>query len=398
MKILINGFSQMVGVAGGVERVLINFANEMAQRGHEVLLVYCTEKRLSFCYPVDKRVKCINLVDLIPDHKYESIKPGVLFKIKREILRLIDTNIAKNLNVQFEIKKLQLAIFNLIHENVPDIIISAWPRGTAAFVSADLERRFPLITMIHIDMDSMIKWLTERDKCALEQCDTVQVLMRSYVDKTLKISKKINAVYIPNAVPQYPLIDKMRNDLIVEIARLGEKDKRQHLLIEAFARIAHQYPTWNLEFWGEGSEAYKKRLITSIKKYHLEDRIKLCGNTDDVLSVYQRASIFAFPSAFEGFGLAMAEAMSAGLPVVAYRSCPAVNELVRDGETGLLVDDGVDALAEGLKKLMEDQELRERMGRAAHESMKEFAPEKIWDQWEALMQDVIAKHKAKMER
>lgn len=94
----------------------------------------------------------------------------------------------------------------------------------------------------------------------------------------------------------------------------------------------------------------------------------------------------------------MAEAMSAGLPVVAYRSCPAVNELVRDGETGLLVDDGVDALAEGLKKLMEDQELRERMGRAAHESMKEFAPEKIWDQWEALMQDVIAKHKMKMER
>lgn len=47
---------------------------------------------------------------------------------------------------------------------------------------------------------------------------------------------------------------------------------------------------------------------------------------------------------------------------------------------------------------MEDQELRKRMGRAAHESMKEFAPEKIWDQWEALMQDVIAKHKEKMER
>ena len=94
----------------------------------------------------------------------------------------------------------------------------------------------------------------------------------------------------------------------------------------------------------------------------------------------------------------MTEAMSAGLPVVAYRSCPAVNELVRDGETGLLVDDGMDALAEGLKKLIEDQELRERMGSAAHESMKEFAPEKIWDEWETLMQDVIAKHKAKMER
>lgn len=93
----------------------------------------------------------------------------------------------------------------------------------------------------------------------------------------------------------------------------------------------------------------------------------------------------------------MTEAMSAGLPVVAYRSCPAVNELVRDGETGLLVDDGVDALAEGLKKLMEDQELRERMGRAAHESMKKFAPKEIWNQWERLMKDIIIHHKMKKE-
>ena len=52
----------------------------------------------------------------------------------------------------------------------------------------------------------------------------------------------------------------------------------------------------------------------------------------------------------------------------------------------------MDALAEGLKKLMEDQELREHMGRAAHESMKEFAPEKIWDQWETLMKDTIMHH------
>lgn len=91
----------------------------------------------------------------------------------------------------------------------------------------------------------------------------------------------------------------------------------------------------------------------------------------------------------------MTEAMSAGLPVVAYRSCPAVNELVKDGETGLLVGDGVDALAEGLKKLMGDERLRKQMGRAAHETMKEFAPEKIWDQWEVLMKDVVANHKKK---
>ena len=144
-----------------------------------------------------------------------------------------------------------------------------------------------------------------------------------------------------------------------------------------------------------GGAIYTEELNGIIHKYRLEERVKLCGNTDNVLSVYRRASIFAFPSAFEGFGLAMTEAMSAGLPVVAYKSCPAVNELVKDGKTGLLVDDGAEALAEGLRKLMKDQELREEMGRAAHEEMHTYAPEKIWDQWEALMKKVIAEHGAK---
>lgn len=197
-------------------------------------------------------------------------------------------------------------------------------------------------------------------------------------------------VWIPNVVPQYPF-SVHKEKLLINVSQLAKESKRQHLLIEAFSRLADQFPEWIVEFWGDenGKCKYTNELNTLIHKYHLEDRVKLCGRTDDVLFVYRRASIFAFPSAHEGFGLAMTEAMSAGLPVVAYRSCPAVNELVRDGKTGLLVDDGVDALAEGLKTLMENQELRERMGRAAHEAMKEFAPEKIWNQWEILLKSTI---------
>lgn len=68
---------------------------------------------------------------------------------------------------------------------------------------------------------------------------------------------------------------------------------------------------------------------------------------------------------------------------------PAVNELIKDGETGLLVDNGVEPLAEALDKLMSDQELRMRMGAAAKADMARYAPEKIWDQWEELMEKVL---------
>lgn len=114
----------------------------------------------------------------------------------------------------------------------------------------------------------------------------------------------------------------------------------------------------------------------------------LNGTTNNVAEVLKSADIFAFPSAYEGFGLALAEAMSTGLPAVGFKSCSGVNELIVDGENGLLCDDGVEALAEALDKLMSSKDLRVKMGKAAKESMKQFAPETIWNKWEALLESI----------
>ena len=89
--------------------------------------------------------------------------------------------------------------------------------------------------------------------------------------------------------------------------------------------------------------------------------------------------------------------MAAGLPAIGYKSCPAVNELIIDGYNGFLCDGGIDDFADKLKILMSDAELRKKMGQNARESMKQFAPEKIWDQWEALINEVVAEHKNKQD-
>lgn len=85
----------------------------------------------------------------------------------------------------------------------------------------------------------------------------------------------------------------------------------------------------------------------------------------------------------------MTEAMSAGLPVVAYKNCPAVNELIENGKDGYLVENGVKPFAEGLQRLMQDRELRSSMGQYAHDAMMKYAPESVWNQWEDLMEKVI---------
>ena len=93
------------------------------------------------------------------------------------------------------------------------------------------------------------------------------------------------------------------------------------------------------------------------------------------------ASIYAQPSAFEGFSLSMGEAVSVGLPVLAYRSCPSLNELVVHDTNGLLCDDGAEALGEALLKVMSDQKLWQRMGHKAHEDMQAYRADIIWDKW-----------------
>ena len=77
------------------------------------------------------------------------------------------------------------------------------------------------------------------------------------------------------------------------------------------------------------------------------------------------------------------------MPAVGCKSCPAVNELIKDGENGFLCENGVDAFAQALEKLMSDEELREKMGKAAKEDMKQYAPDKIWDMWEKLMEKIL---------
>ena len=122
----------------------------------------------------------------------------------------------------------------------------------------------------------------------------------------------------------------------------------------------------------------------------LEHRISFCGTTNDVQSVLAAADLYVMPSAYEGFGLSLTEGMSMGLPVIGYQNCAAVNELIHDGENGFLVEDGVNALAEKMAALMRDRNLRVRMGRVARESIRVYAPEIIWAQWEELMENVVS--------
>ena len=82
--------------------------------------------------------------------------------------------------------------------------------------------------------------------------------------------------------------------------------------------------------------------------------------------------------------------MGAGLPAVGLKQCPAVNELIINGKNGFLCDNAPESIAAVLDKLMADEELLVRLGQNAHESMKQFAPDKVWNMWHKLVENIFS--------
>ena len=81
--------------------------------------------------------------------------------------------------------------------------------------------------------------------------------------------------------------------------------------------------------------------------------------------------------------------MAIGLPAIGYKSCSGVNTLIKSNYNGFLVDDGIEDFAQKLKLLMNDDELRVKMGENARHSMEDFSSKIIYDKWEKLILDLL---------
>ena len=391
MNILLANFAKMVNDSGGLAKVTCAFAKEMSERGHQVTLVYADDKEGKFFFDVPAGVQCYNL----HHYKDKHIIFPLRYKIKREVLRAFDQRVGRAVNNDFTEKYLLPNVKDILENIKPDVIICSQPAASKVMLS-DIQTSIPVITMSHGDPEDYFHHYPVKELPSLGLSAACQVLMPSFVKGITKRFPKEKVVVIGNVVPQHEkavdLSKKKTIYKIISIGRLVRNHKRPHLLLQAFAKLAKDFPQWNVELWGAEDRAkYTKDLKKIISDNNLENRVFLKGTTNNVTAVLQQGDIFVFPSAYEGFGLTLAEAMSVGLPAIGYKNCVAVNEIIKDGKNGFLAEDGVEALTEKMQQLMSDQELRQRMGKAAHESMKQYAAENIWGKWEELIEEVVKK-------
>lgn len=188
---------------------------------------------------------------------------------------------------------------------------------------------------------------------------------------------------IPNGVPA-PGVPPSDNTArcVMAAGRLAPLKHFNHL-VKAFARVARARPDWQLRIYGNGPR--HDALRAQIDRLGLYNHVLLMGTVHPLETEWPKGSIAAHTSTLESFGLTIAEAMRGGLPVVA-ADCPlGPREIIQDGEDGLLVPPGEPAaVARGLLRLIDDEDLRQEMGTAALANAARFDPARAAERYDAL--------------
>jgi glycosyltransferase involved in cell wall biosynthesis len=172
-------------------------------------------------------------------------------------------------------------------------------------------------------------------------------------------------------------------------------EKGHELLVEAFGKIGSTHPDWDLRIVGEGP--LRAKLFRKIAELGLSGRAELAGAVPDIAEEYRNADLFVMPSHYESFGLATAEALSAGVPAIGFADCPGTNEIIQDGVNGILVGgkDRAEGLAAALASLMDSPNQLSELGSRAPGTVTAYRSDPIVSHWEQLLQTVSAQGKSR---
>ena len=383
MNIMQISFTPFINSAGGIEKVFCNLANFFSEENN-VINVFCEGKQGRPVYHLNGRVKLIDLLD-------EELEYTFSMKIKHEAARLfkkagLSNHTLPKMNLKFNLVKDKLN--KLIELYSPDVIICY-----QSYLTVLLDRiGFPMdkvVVMFH--SFPRMQDLNHEEQALLKKVRYIQVLTQGakhYLNKAgyERIVVIGNALDKSNAEAA-KLIPAYREKIIVCVARLDKKQKRQHLLIEAFAKIANKYPDWNLYFYGgnETPKGYSKYLNKVIDSNGLNKRVFLKGVSKDVQRDISKCSIFVMPSAYEGFCITLVEAMQLGIPCLGYKTSEGVNELITNEYNGILCSSGISGLAESLCTLIDDSILRKRFGDNAINTAERYNKSKVFMLWKTIL-------------
>lgn len=365
-------FHDAIARLGGVERVFVEKMNFLAnQYGQEVYLITTCQGNHPLAFPLSSKIKHIDL--------------AVRFHTKYQY------SLLKRLYVGWKMdKELVVKLNHIVNEIDADIII------TTSYYKADTVCKLKCRAKKIIESHIAKNYNGIND--GIERNFISKVYRKWQINKSIKtIEKKSDAIialtngdakdWNSNNVIVIPNIVNLHNqdysNLTNKVALFAGRflyQKGLERMLAAWKIIVDKRNDWTMKLVGEGEQ--KETLVNQCKRLGIENNVIFEGTTQHMVNEYCNSSIFLLTSRFEGFGLVLAEAMQCGVPCVSF-DCPhGPADIIDNRKNGILVENGnIEAFAEAILKLIENEELRIKMGKAAIEKAKAYLPETIMPQW-----------------
>ena len=366
---------------GGTIRTTFMIAGRLA-RDHEVEIVsvyrFASEPGLE----LDPRVRLRTLADLRPGsigraRKLAADRPSRL--IHRDDSRYFRFNLLTD-----------VALMRYLRGVRGGVLIGTRP-GLNLAIARHAHRSAIRIGQDHMNAEGYPTGLLAAIAEHYPALDAVTALTEQTADRYRELmAPGGRVVCIPNAAPDNHGSRRARSDSRIIMAAGGmTRRKGFDRLLRAWALLAPDHPDWSVEIFGHGEQldALDKR----VQRLGLRRSVRLPGHTPNLLEELTRASVFAMTSRREGFPMVLLEAMSVGLPVVAYDCPTGPRDIVSDGVDGYVVPDGRTRLmAEALERLMDDDDRRRRFGAAALEKAERYELGALAGRWEELFGELEA--------
>ncbi len=348
---------------GGIEKAIAQLSNLLHSKNLTVSLVVLDKTAHSF-FPVNKEINCINLRLFFGITEKGNI-------VSRKITFFRDV-----LQLRKLLKKLKPGL----------IIATEYPFAVACALTS-IQKKAKLISWEHhhfYELKKSFFW----EKLTHYTYPKLDAVICLNEDEKNLFSRLNKAVYvIPNYIVPAASPPIQKSKTILTVGRLTYV-KGTDLLLQAAKIVFQKNKDWRWKLIGDGD--MKEDVIAFIRKENLESNLFIQSPSGyDLSDEYGAASIYACTSRNESFGMTIAEAMNAGLPVVSFDCDTGPRHLIEHEKNGLLAEkENPAAFADMIIQLMDNESKRNEMGRYAVTTMQRLSPENIFPLWNNLFTDL----------
>lgn len=368
---------------GGLERIFINKMNYLADDKYNIISVTYSQCGRPIVYKMSSNIKQYDLdVPLYRQYEYNPLSRLLYYRKMRKLLTQ--------------------KLLKIIHDNHVSIVIGT----TNEYFTMDVMHHLPETVNTILESHTCKQFIFAQRyknrnnyfKKIFYYLQDIQIYKfvkhaSAFITLTKKDALEWQKIrecqVIPNFIPSISENRNKHNEIYKRVIVFGrlEIPKGYDILLNSWSIVNSTHPHWILDIYGDGGE--KNNLIALKEHLKLNSSVHINGILSDINTELQKSDIFVLSSRYEGFALTLTEAMSNGIPCIAF-DCPyGPSDIIKDGIDGILVENGnTKALAEKICYLIENDVKRKEMGNQAYQNVQRYLPEKIMNLWDTLFKNL----------